>query len=324
MKEVFRSPKGFIFSIRHFFISSLTIAFLLAYSLISSGEPNGSSVETTDSSFADSFFHFSLTDAIGTLASVILAGLGIYAVRKKFWRENLAEHFKKAYGTQLKSIQKVVKESDDLREQNYSTVEDKGKQLWNLNKDDLLRSLKEIEDIKSSEDSENILNHYAIMLEIYPRLVEEISELRELKSLSKTGKIIGNVTFTNEFTEDFPEQSQLDTSIRLKPEYIRDGYVSQFWIAGNPFYPNDSNTGRKVKKRSLHGDDNWWFLSISSPYWKYVESVRLTIEYVSYRLPDGNWVSVPEDFLLPDGSRLSDWENKLLHPLKFKKDGEDH
>ena len=224
----------------------------------------------------------------------------------------------------MKSIQKVVKESDDLREQNYSTVEDKGKQLWNLNKDDLLRSLKEIEDIKSSEDSENILNHYAIMLEIYPRLVEEISELRELKSLSKTGKIIGNVTFTNEFTEDFPEQSQLDTSIRLKPEYIRDGYVSQFWIAGNPFYPNDSNTGRKVKKRSLHGDDNWWFLSISSPYWKYVESVRLTIEYVSYRLPDGNWVSVPEDFLLPDGSRLSDWENKLLHPLKFKKDGEDH
>lgn len=324
MKEIFRSPKGFIFPVRHFLISSLTIAFLLTYSLLSSGEPNGSSADTTDSSFADSFFHFSLTDAIGTLASVILAGLAVYAVCRKFWRETLAEHFKKAYRVQLKSIQKVARKVEALREEGYQITGDQGKSLWDINKDDLFRSLKEIKNVKNSEDSEGVLWHYALMLEINRLLSEEIQELRELKSLSKTGKIIGSVTFTNEFAEDFPEQSQFDASIRLKPEYIRDGYISQFWITGNPFYPNDSNTGRKAKKRDLSNDDNWWFLSMSSPYWKYVESVRLILKYVSYGLPDGNWVSVSENFLLPDGSRLSDWENKLLHPLKFKRDGEDH
>ena len=117
MKEIFRSPKGFIFSVRHSLISSLTIAFLLTYSLISSGEPNGSSVETTNSSFADSFFDVSLTDVIGASTSVILAGLAIYAIWKKPWRENLAVHFKKAYRAQLKSIQKTVKERVALREE---------------------------------------------------------------------------------------------------------------------------------------------------------------------------------------------------------------
>ena len=317
MKKIFRSPKGFIFSARYFLISSLIVAFLLTCSLLSSGEP-------TDSSFADSFFNFSLTDAMGTLASVILAGLAVYAVCRKFWRETLAEHFKKAYRVQLKSIQKVAQKVEALREEGYQITDDQGKSLWDINKDDLFRSLKEIKDVKNSEGSEEVLRHYALMLEISQLLSEEIQELRELKSLSKTGKIIGSVTFTNEFSEDFPEQSQFDASIRLKPEYIRDGHVSQFWIAGNPFHPNDPDTGRKAKKRDLARDDNWWLLSMGSPYWKYVESVRLTLEYVNYRFPDGNWVSVPEDFILSDGSMLSDWENQLLHPLEFGRDGERH
>ena len=271
-----------------------------------------------------SFFDVSLTDVIGASTSVILAGLAVYAVCRKFWRETLAEHFKKAYRVQLKSIQKVAQKVEVLREEGYQITDDQGKSLWDINKDDLFRSLKEIKDVKNSEGSEEVLRHYALMLEISRLLSEEIQELRELKSLSKTGKIIGSVTFTNEFAEDFPEQSQFDASIRLKPEYIRDGCISQLWIAGNPFHPNDSNTGRKAKKRDLSNDDNWWLLSMGSPYWKYVESVRLILEYVSYGLPDGNWVSVPKDFLLPDGSRLSDWENQLLHPLEFRRDGEEH
>ena len=189
MKEIFRSPKGFIFSGHHFLISSLTIAFLLTYSLISSGEPKGSSVGTTDSSFVDSFFHFSLTDAIGALASVILAGLAIYAIWKKPWRENLAGHFKKAYKAQLKSIQKAIKERDALREEYPdSDANIMGKQLWEGNKENFIKGLEEIENIKTSKDARRISSQYVSMLDVSWYLSEEINKLEDLKSLAKTGK----------------------------------------------------------------------------------------------------------------------------------------
>ena len=176
-----------------------------------------------------SFFVFSLTDVVGALASLILAGLAIYAIWKKPWRENLAGHFKKAYRERLKSIQKAVKERDVLREEvdtlsifhrSYSSLEeveeamreedgfpsvsDLGKQLWDGNKESLLKGLDEIEHIKNSKDAEKILSNYSQMEYISQDLFKEVMRLRELKSLRKTGKISGTVMFTKEFTEDFP------------------------------------------------------------------------------------------------------------------------
>ena len=347
MKEIFRSPKGFIFSVRHFLIPSLTIAFLLTYSLISSGEPNGSSVDPTDSSLADSFFDVSLTDVIGAFTSVILAGLAVYAIWKKPWRENLAGHFKKAYKTRLKSIQKSVKERDTLRaevntlsifhrtyssleeakeamreEDGFPSVGDMGKQLWDGNKDNLLKGLDEIEHIKNSKDAEKILSNYSQMEYISRNLFEEVIRLRELKSLSKTGKIRGNVMFTEEFTENFPEQPRFQNPVRFKPEYIKDGYISRFWLNRNLFYPNDPDTGKKAKKRDLSKDDNWWLLSINSPYWKYVQFVDFNFENYMVIHRDGRRVNMPpEDYQLPDGTKLSDWKNRMFCPLKFEKDG---
>lgn len=149
--------------------------------------------------------------------------------------------------------------------------------------------------------------------------------MQDLKSLSKTGEISGKICFTNEFAKEFPKQRQFDIRVRLKPEYIRDGYVSQFWLWENPFHPYDPDTGRKVKKRHLPRDDHWWLLSMNSPYWKYVLSVTLDLDDQTHVLNDGRRVSVPpKDFPLPDGSKLSDWKNKPLRPLKFERDGENH
>ncbi len=324
MKEIFRSPKGFIFSGRHFLISSLTIAFLLTYSLISSGEPKGSSVETTDSSFVDSFFHFSLTDAIGTLASVILAGLAIYAIWKKPWRENLAGHFKKAYKAQLKSIQNAIKERDALREEYpNSDANVMGKQLWEGNKENFIKGLEEIENIKTSKDARRISSQYVSMLDVSWYLSEEINKLEDLKSLAKTGEIRGKVSFTNEFAEEFPERQRFDIPIRLKPEHIRNECVSEFWLWGNSFHPYDSDTGRKIKKRHLPRDDHWWLLSMNSPYWKYVLSIMLDLDDQTHVLSDGRRIPVPPiDCLLPDGSRLLDLKSKTLFPMKIERDGE--
>ena len=236
-------------------------------------------------------FNFSLTDAIGASASLILAVIAIYAVWKKPWRDNLAGHFKKAYRERLKSIQKAVNERDALREEvntlsifhrtypslekveeamreedGFPSVSDMGKQLWDGNSEKILKGLEDIEHIKNSKDAEKILSNYSQMEYISQNLIEEIVRLRELKSLSKTGKITGNVMLTKEFTKDFPKQPRFHIPIRLKPEYIRDGYVSQFWLNWNLFYPNAPDTGKKAKKRDLSKDDNWWLLSINSPY----------------------------------------------------------
>ena len=79
----------------------------------------------------------------------------------------------------MKSIQKVVKERDTLREEvntlsifyrsypsleeleeamreedGFPSVGDMGKQLWDANKESLLKGLEEIEHIKNSKDAE--------------------------------------------------------------------------------------------------------------------------------------------------------------------------
>ena len=133
----------------------------------------------------------------------------------------------------------------------------------------------------------------------------------------------GNVMFTKEFTKDFPKQSRFQNPVRFKPEYIRDGYISKFWLNGNPFYPNDPNTGKKAKKRDLSKDDNWWLLSMNSPYWKYVEFVGFNFENYTVIHRDGKRENrSPEDYQLPDGTKLSDWKNRMFRPLKFEIDGE--
>lgn len=273
-----------------------------------------------------SFFDFSLTDTIEALASVILVVLAIYTLWKKPWRENLAGHFKKAYRAQLKSIQETVKERDALREE-YPTSDANilGKQLWEGNKESLLEGLEEIENIKASKDARRISSLYVLMLDIFWYLREEIGKLRDIKSLAETGVIRGTVGFTNEFAEEFPEQLQFNISIRLNPKHIRDGRVSKFWLCGNPFYPYDPNTGRKVKKHHLPRDDHWCLLSMDSPYWKYVLSVTLDLDDQTHVLNDGRRISVPPtDFLLPDGSRLLDLRGETLFPMRIERDGEDH
>ena len=128
--------------------------------------------------------------------------------------------------------------------------------------------------------------------------------------------------FTKEFTEDFPKQPRFQISVRLKPKYIRDGYVSKFWLSRNPFYPNDPNTGKKAKKRDSSTDDNWWLLSMNSPYWKYVEFVAFNFESYIVIHRDGRRENrSPEDYQLPDGTKLSDWKNRMFRPLKFERDG---
>ena len=282
------------------------------------------------------------------MTDLILVFLAIYAVLQKPWKENLAGHFKKAYRAQLKSIQKTIKERDTLREEvntlsifhrSYSSLEeveeamreedgfpsvsDMGKQLWDGNKESLLKGLEEIEHIKNSKDAEKILSNYSQIEYISQDLFEEVMRLHELKSLSKTGKIRGTVMFTKEFTEDFPKQPRFQISVRLKPKYIRDGYVSKFWLSRNPFYPNDPNTGRKVKKCDLSTDDNWWLLSMNSPYWKYVLSIFLNLDDYTVLLDDGRRIPMsPKDFLLPDGSRLLDLRGETLFPMRIERDGE--
>ena len=345
MKKFFRSLNGFIFSARHFLIPTLIVAFLLIYPRLLSDETANSSKGFIDSLFNGSLFDFSSTD-------LILVFLAIYAVLKKPWRENLSEHFKKAYRAQLKSIQKAVKERDTLREEcntfsvhqmsfdslesmaeamreqdGHPSVSDLGKQLWDGNKESLLKGLEEIENIKTSKDAAKVLGNYAQMVNIDFDLRKETLRLQELKNLSKTGEIRGNVWFTDEFAEEFPERQRqrFHIPIRLKPEYIRDGCVSRFWLERYIFYPYDPNTGKKTKKYNPSYDDRWALLSMSSPYWKYVNWVNLDLEDSNQQLPDGRWVRTPpKDFLLPDGSKLSDWKNKPLRPLKFERDGENH
>ena len=279
---------------------------------------------------------------------MILAILAIYAIWKKPWRENLAGHFKKAYRERLKSIQKAVKERDALREEvdtlsifhrsytsleeakeamraedGFPSVNDMGKQLWDGNKESLLKGLDEIEHIKNSKDAEKVLSNYSQMDYISRDLFEEVIRLHELKSLSKTGKITGNVMFTKEFTKDFPKQPQFQNPVRFKPEYIRDGYISQFWLSRNPFYPNDPDTGKKAKKRDFSKNDNWWLLSMDSPYWKYVEFVDFNFQNYIVINRDGRRVNMPpEDYQLLDGTKLSGWKNRMFRPLKFERDGE--
>ena len=286
-------------------------------------------------------FGFSLTD-------LILVFLAIYAVLKKPWKENLAGHFKKAYRERLKSIQKAVKERDALREEvdtlsifhrSYSSLEeleeamreeegfpsvnDMGKQLWDGNKESLLEGLEGIEHIKNSKDAGKILSNYSQMEHIYRDLFQEIMGLRELKSFSKTGKITGTVMFTEEFTEDFPKQPRFHVPIRLRPEYVRNGYVSKFWLNWNLFHPNDPDTGKKAKKCDLSKDDNWWLLSMDSPYWKYVKFIDFNFENYMVIHRDGRRVNMPpKDYQFPDRTKLSDWKNRMFHPLKFETDGD--
>ena len=312
-----------------FLIPCIVVVPLLFYSFCSSEEPS------------NPLINFSLTD-LG------LIGLAIYAVLKKPWKENLAGHFKTAYRNQIKSIQKTVKERDRLREevntltifhQTYSSLEkveeamraedgfppvnDMGKQLWDGNRNSLCKGLEDIENIKNSEDAKKILSYFSQMDYISQKLFEEVMRLRELKSLSKTGKISGSVFFNKEFAEDYPEQPQFHISVRLKPEYIQDGYISQFWLSQNPFYPNDPNTGKKVEKRNLSVDNRWWLITMNSPYWKYVEFIDFNFENSLFINRDGRHeIRSPEDYQLPDGTKLSDWKNKMFLPLKFEKDGE--
>ena len=242
MKKIIRSLNEFIFSARHFLVTSLIVVFLFTLSLKESINPLNKSI---DSLFDSSLFDFSLTD-------LILIFLAIYAVWKKPWKENLAGHFKKAYSSQLKSIQNAVKERDALREEYPdSDANIMGKHLWEGNKDNLIEGLEEIENIKTSKDARRISSLYVSMLDISWFLGEEIQKLHDLKSLSKTGEISGKICFTNEFAKKFPKQRQFDIRVRLKPEYIIDGHVSQFWLWENPFHPYDPDTGRKVKKRHL-------------------------------------------------------------------------
>ena len=290
---------------------------------------------------------FSLTDA-----GIIL--LAVYTILKKPWGENLGVHFKKAYKTQLDDIKRFVEERDVLREEcntssflfmtydsleslektmreqdEYPLVDDMGNRLWKEKKEILLCGLSEIENIRTSEDAAKILNNYSSMLDISSRVVKEVIELRQLKTLSKTGEISGEAILTDEFAKDYPAYKghQYHIPVRLKPEYIRDGYVSQFWIPINPFYPKDANTGRKAKKRDISRDDNWWLLSMSSPYWKYVQWVVVTIGASAHIriLEDGRQIPVPpKDYNLADGSKLSDWKGKMFRPLQFERDDESY
>ena len=329
MKKLFPTLLGVL-------IPVLIVAFLFIYSFFSSSDKP-----------TNTLLEFSLTD-------LILVGLAIYAaiyaILKKPWRENLAGHFKKAYRTQLRSIQKAVKERDSLREEcntfsvhrrsfeslesmtvamhaeeGYPDVDDMARMSWDFKKENLVKGLNQIENIKNSDEAGQILANYATMVDINSGLLIETIQLRELKSLSKTGEIRGNVMFSNEFAEDFPEQPRFHISIRLKPKYIRDSkYVSQFWLSWNLFYPNDPDTGKKAKKRNLSRDDNWWLLSMSSPYWKYVLSLTLNLEDVCHRLSDGRSVYMPpKDFRLPDGNSLLDLKGKTLFPIKTERDGEE-
>lgn len=350
MKKIFRSLTGFIFSARNFLIPVFILTFLLICPRLLLDETTNSSDETTnslkgfiDSLFPDSLFTFSLTD-------LILVCLAIYAVLKKPWRENLSEHFKKAYRVQLKSIQKTVKERDTLREEcdtfsvhqmsfdslesmvaamqeqdGYPAVNDLGKQLWDGNREILFKGLEEIESIKNSKDAATVLGNYAQMVNIDSDLRKETFRLQELKSLSKTGEIRGSVWFSDEFAEEFPERQQqrFHISIRLKPEYISDGCVSQFWLERYIFFPYDPNTGKKTKKYNSSYDDRWALLSMSSPYWKYVVSIILDLEDTNHHLTDGRWVRMPpKDFPLPDGSRLLDLRGRTLFPMRIERDGE--
>lgn len=316
MRKIIRSLKEFIFSARHFLITSLIVFFLFTLSFKESSNPLKKSI---DSLFHSSLFDFSLTD-------LILIFLAIYAIWKKPWKENLAGHFKKAYTDQLKSIQNAVKERDALCEEHPdSDVNIMGKQLWEGNKDNLIEGLEEIENIKTSKDARRISSLYVSMLDISWYLGEEIDKLRDIKSLAKTGEIRGTVGFTNEFAEEFPEQLQFNISIRFKPENIKDEGITRFWLWGNPFHPYDPDTGRKLKKRHLPRDDHWWLLSMNSPYWKYVLSVTLDLDDQTHVLNDGRRISVPPtDFLLPDGSRLLDLRGETLFPMRIERDGENH
>ena len=314
MKKIIPSLKEFIFSARHFLITGLIVVFLFTLSLKESSNPLKKSI---DSLFDSSLFDFSLTD-------LTLIFLAIYAIWKKPWVENLAGHFKKAYRAQLKSIQNAVSEMDELSEKypdpNANIM---GKQLWEGNKENFIKDLEEIENIKSSKDARRISSQYVLMLDISWYLREEIDKLRDLESLAKTGKIRGTVGFTNKFTEEFPEQLQFNTLIRLKPEYIRDRCISRFWLWGNPFHPYDPDTGKKVKKHHLPRDDHWWLLSMNSPYWKYVLSVTLDLDDQTHVLNDGRRISVPPtDFPLPDGSRLLDLRGETLFPMRIGRDGD--
>ena len=336
IKKNIRALRKFISRLSGFLIPSLIVVPLAIYSIHSSKQLT----DSTEKSIAP-FFDFSLTD-------LILVFLAIYAVLKKPWRENLAGHFKKAYRVQLKSIQKYVKERDALREEvntlsifhrsypsleelekvmreedGFPSVGDMGKQLWDGNKESLLKGLEDIERIKSSTDAGRILSNLSQMEYISRDLLQEVLRLRELKSYSKTGTITGDVLFTEEFAKDFPKQPQFQIPVRFKPEYIRDGCISQFWLNWNLFYPNDPDTGKKAKKRDLSKDDNWWLLSMSSPYWKYVAFVDFNFENYTVIHRDGRRVDMPpKDYQLPDGTKLSDWKNRVFLPLKFERDGE--
>ena len=329
MKKLTRTLKDFVSSKRDFLIPCLIVIPLAAYSISSSDKS------------INPLLGFSLTD-LG------LVGLAIYAVLKKPWGENLAGHFKKAYRTQLKFIQKSVKERDVLREEcntfsvhqmsfatlesmteamqeqdGYPAVSDLGKQLWDGNKEKLLKGLEEIENIKNSEDAAKILGNYAQMVNISSDLRKETIRLQELKSSSKTGEIRGTVWLSDDFSEVFPNKPKFHIPIRLRPEYIKDGFITQFWLERYIFHPYDSNTGKKTKKYVPSCDDRWGLLSMSSPYWKHVVSVILDLEDVHHQLSDGRWIRMPpKNFQLPDGNYLLDLKGKTLFPIRIERDGE--
>ena len=338
MKKFLRSLKEFLSVLPDFLIPGLIVVPLVIYSIYSSKQPTDSAEESITS-----LFDFSLTD-------LILVFLAIYAVLQKPWKENLAGHFKKAYRSQLKSIQKIVKERDELREEcntfsvhqmsfdslesmdaamreqdGYPAVNDLGKQLWDGNRESLLKGLEEVESIKNPKDAAKVLGNYAQMVNIDFDLRKETFRLQELKSLLKTGEIRGSVWFTDEFAEEFPDrrQQRFHIPIRLKPKYISDGCVSRFWLEKYIFFPYDPNTGKKTKKYDSSYDDRWALLSMDSPYWKYVVSITLNLEDVNHQLTDGRWIRMPpKDFLLPDGSRLLDLKGRTLFPMKIERDGE--
>lgn len=302
------------------------------------------------SKFGSFFLPSSLTKYSLMDAGLLL--IAVYAVWKKPWGENLAVHFKKAYKTLLDYIEKTVKERDELREEcntltfiymTYETIEDAadtmrsqdgypyisdmGKREWELNKEKLLDGLSEIEKIRNSEDAAKILSNYSSMMRISNELLMEVIQLRQLKTKSETGEISGEAMFSEEFGKDYPDykESRFHFQVRIKPQYIQGQYVTQIWLSGNPFYPMDTNTGRKVTKCNASCVDGWWLLSMSSPYWRYVEFVDVTTYRKPYTqiLHDGRQISVPpKDYDLPDGSKLSDWQNRMFVPMPFERDGE--
>ena len=62
---------------------------------------------------------------------------------------------------------------------------------------------------------------------------------------------------------------------------------------------------------------------MSSPYWKYVAFVHFYFDNYTEIHRDGRRVNMsPKDYQLPDGTKLSEWKNRMFRPFKFERDRE--